>query len=875
MKTNIKMCVLLLSLVIVSGTGVFLKANPTEVLPTPHPFYDAKILDKAFEDGKIGSNEVAGVLKVLSKYVKNDELKTLHETFVEQILKGKLLKASDTDRFEYLIKQENEPGQNAFLESFLKALKKNLSDRIQPDSALLGEKREDLLSNETLEIAEAETVTPALKGFLSPVVIADALGSFIAKRFKEELTIAYLEKFKKILKDNQDRGWTLLVPTTFTFLQNTDPFNFKVFMSTLKQSFNNDLNNLDVNLKNFLVKYKEKVAGYIVDLLFTSKGVYSDNFNPRLKDLLSNLDSNVESGIKTIEEKIGTLSGEELEKKWKELKPERIKIIQKLNLDLWNDDYDCLPVIFTDEVKAQENLKQQSEGRIERLKKEIGDASRENANNLSDELGTEKEKLKEINKKIFRLKLVWIPLKNKNILNLSIIFLDLIGDVKNGKHLAEIIDTISDSDEIKQMDHRFSSPVRLLALISRNLRKGDGWLELKDLKTLTQAGKSNLRNLFAGLIYAREVKETQEIIIDGKPLKQIIDDEQDRFDLINMYIEKTHVYMRKIRSISKKIKEKIDDIKAIKKAGKKLEYEEFHAYLSKVFELVEVGIEISELTGKKTIEETITRYLGCGRRLLEISKNIHDKAYGTALVNSVTILKEVLPEGVVKDEIVKYGTFMVGIASARDAKEMEKVLEAAALPVGSYRIIRANRFTVTLNTYPGLFAGAEHLNTSEEFEGRKMGGTLAFTAPVGIAFSWGKTDKTKNPVQLGPSNTIFLSAIDIGAVVSLRLFDKNSGLPEFTWKNILAPGLFWMHGFKNSPISIGLGVQYGPQLRELKPLETDPGAFARAAAGTPPDPTDPGDNTELEPVIKSSAFRFGLVIAVDLPIFNIFTKKEK
>ena len=151
---------------------------------------------------------------------------------------------------------------------------------------------------------------------------------------------------------------------------------------------------------------------------------------------------------------------------------------------------------------------------------------------------------------------------------------------------------------------------------------------------------------------------------------------------------------------------------------------------------------------------------------------------------------------------------------------MKKVLEAAVLPVGSYRIKRTSRFNISLNAYPGGFIGGELLTPGEqEIKGEPLALNLAFTAPVGLAFSWGKvgykivkSEKTVDKPEerkrkIGPSHSVFLSAIDFGAVVSFRLSGADSGLPEFKWENILAPGLYYMYGFKNSPISIGVGIQ--------------------------------------------------------------------
>jgi hypothetical protein len=89
--------------------------------------------------------------------------------------------------------------------------------------------------------------------------------------------------------------------------------------------------------------------------------------------------------------------------------------------------------------------------------------------------------------------------------------------------------------------------------------------------------------------------------------------------------------------------------------------------------------------------------------------------------------------------------------------------------------------------------------------------------------------------------------VDLGAVVSFRLGDNNiNTLPELRWENVLAPGLQVMYGLPKSPIAIGIGGQIAPPLRKYSAT---------------------GLTTET-----NTAFRIGATIAIDIPIFNLYTK---
>lgn len=918
-----------------------------EILEEMHPFYDARILAEAFteeereENGKkikkqkIKSEKILVVLKVISKYVKGKKLKDMNEIFINKLQQLKPLLAKEKELNTQIQKRDIKDDEKIKLEKELKDLreqiKKELEDLleqigkqdisiddfsnyykklIEKEDGLKGnaflEKYIDGLIDELGQIAVAvtsveklhetpssistvqdgfttEKEAPTAKGFLSPVVVVDALGRLIAERFKEELAIAYLTKFRTKVKENRLK---LLFPSTADFLVNSDIFNFKLFIPTLKDAFQNDLNNLDSNFKKFLIEHRIVLEGNFKNFFKKELEEIEKDFKYLFEEKSGVIEKNLEVFLKKIEENHKELFKEEISDKIKALTKEIASIrieIAKLkeestsekelkrkeeDLEKKKEQLSNLRIIELEKIKIEAIKKKidDIEKEIEVLEDEIRDLV-ERDRDLRGEIDSKEEKKKEKEDILSKLKVLEKTIDNKDLLNYAILILDLFQNIKEGTHAVEIIDNIDKSKYLGKIDPKVSSPIRILALVSRNLRnkEGDGWIETTEFKTLIESGKKNQRKLFVGLIYAREVYKLDNITIDGKKLNTIITVDK---------IDQTIAYLEQIIDITKKIKDKISDIKNIENKGEKVGYEKYHAYLSKVFELIEVGIDISKLTGKKKVEEIITEYLGYARRLLEISKNIHDKTYGIAFVNALELLRQLLPdESVIKKGILKYGTFMVNLVKAKDSKEMKKVLEAAVLPVGSYRIKRSSRFNISLNAYPGGFIGAEKLTPGEqEIKGEPLALNLAFTAPVGFAFSWGKERKIDdNTIKLGPSYSVFLSAIDIGAVVSFRLSGADSGLPEFKWQNILAPGLYIIKGFKNSPISIGVGIQYGPQLREIRAAETANGTNGTNANG------ENGENDSqdaAEGIIKSSAFRVGLIFAVDIPIFNLHSKQK-
>jgi hypothetical protein len=202
-------------------------------------------------------------------------------------------------------------------------------------------------------------------------------------------------------------------------------------------------------------------------------------------------------------------------------------------------------------------------------------------------------------------------------------------------------------------------------------------------------------------------------------------------------------------------------------------------------------------------------------------------------------------DSTVRARILAFAQFIDLTAKAKTAEDFEKAIEAFALPVGSYRVKREAKFNISINAYPGFFIGGETLiDAGAAINGSPTAFLVAFTAPIGPAFSWGT--KKKNVF------TIFTPVIDIGAVTSLRFNGSQSELPEITFQNVLAPGVYFFKGFHGTPFTIGAGTQYGPALRTIKD---------QSKSSTDPNAT-----------VDKASFRFGVNFTIDIPIVNLSTR---
>jgi len=184
------------------------------------------------------------------------------------------------------------------------------------------------------------------------------------------------------------------------------------------------------------------------------------------------------------------------------------------------------------------------------------------------------------------------------------------------------------------------------------------------------------------------------------------------------------------------------------------------------------------------------------------------------------------------DRVVSLIHFINDMALAKKSDDVEQAIEALALPAGSYSIKQKSFYTITLNSFPGIIGGLEQTT------GKKLAGSIGFTAPVGFNITWGHVFcKTWT---LGA----FIPLIDIGAVTRLRLDQDNDtqSLPALDWNNFFSPGAYLTVGIGKTPFSFNIGAQYGPELRTLTAAPT------------------------------SSTWLFGAAITIDIPLFNIYNR---
>lgn len=94
-----------------------------------------------------------------------------------------------------------------------------------------------IFDNSVIPLAENANIQSSLSTILSKG--PEALGTFVANRFKQEINIAFLSKFREDL-DNIPY-LKFFFHTSYDVLKQSDPYNYPVFINTLREAFDTDI----------------------------------------------------------------------------------------------------------------------------------------------------------------------------------------------------------------------------------------------------------------------------------------------------------------------------------------------------------------------------------------------------------------------------------------------------------------------------------------------------------------------------------------------------------------------------------------------------------------------------------------------------------
>lgn len=443
---------------------------------------------------------------------------------------------------------------------------------------------------------------------------------------------------------------------------------------------------------------------------------------------------------------------------------------------------------------------------------------------------------------------------------LSIPVLEGLGNLFAGGSLADAIQKISPNQPVilnsvgKKFSHAKNvyNTLELLYMLSEAVRDETGltnWISADAFSTYIMKDPVSTR-LFYGLLYEkiRTLSFTMKDSTETR-LTELIDMGQEKIDVLN----------NTIKILLQGYNRAADALGTLQTIGKPIDENSYKSAMGVVTDisntLINSSRQINRLISLRypAYEAKTDSLFRQVSTLTALVGNLYEKQYAAAVMNSAILINRYLPKDTTTQHLLKYGSLAASIVESKNAEDISAALDAAILPTGSSSIKQHTSWSVSINSYIGANWYTEKYKSTTATNKAISFPTFGISLPVGVAFSKGLRN-----TQIGKvvgSVSLFASIIDLGAVASYQLSTPDSitskQLPDFTWKNLLAPGGFIVLGrLFNTPLSLGIGAQKGPALRSI----------SYKAGGTTVDLSD------------QLSWRTGVFLAVDIPFFNLYSR---
>jgi len=623
-------------------------------------------------------------------------------------------------------------------------------------------------------------------GGLDVTNIADGLAKFLVKRTKEELNIAFFSKFKKTLNDTTYRDLKTLFPKTWELLDalGDEIYDYNKYIQNLREAFQLDIKTLDENLPGIIPNHSTFFDNHFALAASLNTACY----------ITTSLKHQVHPG----------------------------DIIDNYPLDQ-----------YFIKNGASGYFSKNWSGAIQTLQLISGSLHDTSTNGKNYWVDFNKVRELVNNKDAFEIYLGLIYQVAKNDRFKSIEYADgssfikcmdnvnfnrdytiykqyISGFAQKVSSLNEMLKNYlkpnNDSIAVENYTRYFKSSVELIEYCTR----------VSDLPYFKDILKINLHDTLQN--YFKITYETSDLVTDinRRNYSSAINHALSIYNLVRTKVINTDLIKKKaeIVSATKNTNLSCSQKRALKR---------YKNSMNKLIVVADVKIDTALINAK--LKDAI-------------SKTTPPSSETDKLTQSLNISQDIL------QKLARYGTFMSTVATAKNSDDVEKAIEAAALPSGSSRIKRETPFNVSLNAYTGLFMGHEKIVGVTD---NHVINNYGMTAPIGVAISTGANHW---------SYSAFISLIDIGAVTSFRFQNNDSvaQVPTILLKDIFSPGLFFSLGFPKCPLSFNLGAQVGPNLRNVN-VKDDKGNIVNRYQ----------DNVY---------WRFSASIVVDIPIFNFYSKSK-
>ena len=336
-------------------------------------------------------------------------------------------------------------------------------------------------------------------------------------------------------------------------------------------------------------------------------------------------------------------------------------------------------------------------------------------------------------------------------------------------------------------------------LILHAFQNQDGsWVDFNDFNKMLQ--NEDQLNVFIGLLLAKAEKLHIKFK-DDLTFQALIKDQA--------------LLRREMSAMLFQVNQLITYGKLIKQHSAEQPLEDYYHIMSSMFSILESGYRIFP-ADKLDDSDLIKNFYSSVKSLSTMTLFVYQKKYSSAITEISNVLNQLLLKEHNRadrkldkawEKAMRYANFFALIAEAENGTAVANVIDQFAAPVGSSSEKRKNTFTAGLNGYVGGNYGQEIATGQANKVLFPNESYYALSAPIGLSLNLG-LDK----ISLGT----FISLIDVGAITAYRFNDENTEeLPEVTLGNIFSPGINIEIGYGSIPITLGVGQQWGPNLRKV------------------------------------------------------------
>jgi hypothetical protein len=395
---------------------------------------------------------------------------------------------------------------------------------------------------------------------------------------------------------------------------------------------------------------------------------------------------------------------------------------------------------------------------------------------------------------------------------------------------ADRIAAVGDGKQQRQL-RNLAASLKTAAVMSQSLlsnKEGQTWLTGKEIATALR--DSATLYLYLGLLWQKTNGQIQYQSAEKNTTFQEI------LGLIGQSAERKTALQQYLQGFSEAGDVLQNRLSALKQQPDVQKYDRYYEFFNLFFGLLDNALLFKTQFFPEADREMDGVFTSTLRQLNDLNFNVRQSNYSAAVTNLGAILTLLDPEDTeTKRKVLKYGFFMASVCESDNSEDVAMAIEAVALPPGSSIIKKQTTWSAALNAYTGLAGGQERLIDA----GLAPAPFGSVSAPIGLTVSKGLGD--------AGSLSLLVPIIDVGALVAFRFKDDQAQLlPKLSWNNIVAPGAYIAYGFfHNLPLTVGIGAQLGPALREVQ-----------VGSATP---------------TLAGGWRWGGFISVDIPIFNLYS----